>query len=440
MQEKLVRLLQPSRPRIPGIAVVSALLLGGACSSSMPEMRQMEEPAPQAQDCKGGGEPLDERCASDTFSLVRHPAPPRPVRSVPAGDDNLLAGVDLGNKRLFCVGVRQDQLCRSLSSAMVRYRSRKVPPLRAFLRNKLPSKRPSTLLYPFSGGDALTAIAAFPHQRRYVLLSLEQGGSPTPIAAMSAIQSRRARRHFLHTSRRMLMNDFSHTIDLQEPEGKRLPGLLPLLLFGLRTHDARVTGMRTFRITVQGTLVYFNRAELARAGRWPRREKGKARYGRLWSDPHYNQPYSHIELRFRLPGDNADRVLHHVAVDLSNPGLKNAPGLDRFLSRLGPHNLMIKAASYLMWKPRYADVRNLILRQARVLVADTSAPPPDHLRSHGLKVQVFGRFSCPMLRSFRRRAGHWRREFRRQKPPLLPFRFGYTDCRRQYHLVLGTRT
>ncbi|MFH2006744.1 MAG: hypothetical protein ABI333_09180 [bacterium] len=374
-----------------------------------------------------------------TDGAVKRPvAPPRLVAALPPGSD-LLAELRLGYHQLFCIGRTRDPLCRRLDLAMARYRKQKVPPLRAFLRKKLPAKLPQMVLYPFSGGDILAALTAFPEQRRYVLLSLEQGGSPTPMVRMSRVRARRAQQRFLFTTSRMLMHDFSHTVDLQEPTGKRLPGLLPLILFGLRTHGAEPTGMRTFRISAQGEVVYFHKAELVAAGPWPPREEGKARYGRIWSDPQYNRAYSHIEVRFRLAGDTADRVLQHVAADLSNPGLLKSPGLDRFLARLGPHNLMIKAASYLLWKARYSDITTLILHKASVLVGDTSSPLPDQLRRNGLKVQAFGRFRCPVLRSSRPRAGPWRREFLRQKPPLIRFRFGYGDCKRQNHLILGIR-
>ena len=152
----------------------------------------------------------------------------------------------------------------------------------------------------------------------------------------------------------------------------RIPGLLPVILLGLYVHGAEVTGLRYFRLSPSGDIDYFTRKELEQAGAWPR--KPWLGGHRIYADPEYNQPYSHAEIRFRLPGDRQDRVLQHVAADISAQGLARLKGVKELLEKLEPHALLIKAASFLLWKERYAPIRELILAKASFLVADSSAP------------------------------------------------------------------
>lgn len=353
---------------------------------------------------------------------------------------------DFGNQaretaaRLFCVGRVPDRPCRALAKAMELYKRRHLVPMTNFLRKTLPTKVPHTVLYPFSGGDLLAAQTVFPGRHRFVLLSLEQGGTPDPLHRMTPVQQRNARRRFLRHASRTLRLSYSHTKDLLEPEGLRIPGLLPMILLGLRVHGGRVVGLRYFRLTPKGRVVYFTRAELAASGPWPRvRKSARKQWGRIYADPGYNRAYSNLELRYRLPGDATDRVLQHIAADISNPGLRHAAGLEGFLRGLGKRALMIKAASFLLWKKRYSRIRELVTLGASLVLADSSAPYPAWLRSKGFRLRLFGNFQCPIIAAVKRRAKPWIRAFGRKPRPKLPFRFGYRDCKQQNHMILARR-
>ena len=318
------------------------------------------------------------------------------------------------------------------------YRRRHMVPMTTFLRKTLPAKLPDTVLYPFSGGDLLAVQSAFPTGRRFVLLSLEQGGTPDPLHRLTPAQQRNARRRFLRHARRTLQHSYSHTKDLLEPEGLRIPGLLPLILLGLRVHGGTPVGLRYFHLNKEGRVVYFTRAELAASGPWPRPEKRK-RWGRIYADPGYNLAYSNVELRYRLPGDRSDRVLQHIAADISNPGLDHAAGLESFLKGLGKRALMIKAASFLLWKKRYTRIREAVTQDASLVLADSSAPFPSWLRAKGFRLRLFGNFRCPIIQTLKSQARPWIRAFGPKLRPRLSFAFGYRDCKHQNHLILGLR-
>jgi hypothetical protein len=100
---------------------------------------------------------------------------------------------------------------------------------------------------------------------------------------------------------------------------------------------------------------------------------------------------------------------------------------------------MIKAASFLLWKERYARIRELTAQDATLLLGDTSSPHPEWLKAKGFTLQLFGNFRCPIIKTVKRRAKSWIKAFGKAPRPKLPFRFGYGDCQHQHHLILGTR-
>lgn len=344
--------------------------------------------------------------------------------------------VDLGAEvkrlydRLFCEGRASDASCRKLAASIARYRKRYLAPMRKWLAPRRPDTLPPTLLYPFAGGDLVSAVTAFPEQRRYVHLSLEHGGPPEPLQGLAPGQIRRARRRLHWMANKLLSLGESFSDDLQVQEATRLPGVLPLLLVGLRVHGGQVTGLAYLRLTEKGRLEPYTREELrAEAPRARRRFT-------TWKDPRFSKRYSHLELRFRLPGDTTDRRVIHVSANLADAGLKRTPGVARFLSSIGPHALMIKASSYLLWTGGFSRIRKLAFADAAFALSDFTAPIPRWLRAHGFSFEAHGRYDCVRNPKLRGSAKPWVRVFEKPETPKIPFRWGYVDCHGHNHIVI----
>ncbi|MDY0004073.1 MAG: hypothetical protein RBU30_22435 [Polyangia bacterium] len=411
------------------------LLCLGACGPSGSSGRKQAPKARSTSETPAKG-PRADATVSPTEDASR-PEPQLPPAQPPTAEGDFGEQLRTTYDQIFCRGKAPDGACRSLDKVLERFRKRQLEPVRGFLADKRPEALPKTVLYPFSGGDILSALIAFPDKTRFVLLSLEQAGAPEPLRALKPRAELRGRERFLRHAERLMRNTFSHTADLLEPEGVRIPGLLPIILLGLHAHGAEVTGLRYFKISPRGEIEYFSRKDLEQAGAWPRKPYKGGR--RIYADPEYNQPYSHAEIRFRLPGDKEDRALQHIAADISMQGLERLKGVRELLEKLEPHSLLIKAASFLLWKERYAPIRELILAKARFLVADTSAPQPDVLLSKGFTLRTHGYFRCAVIASVRSKDKKWVREFTRQRSTPIPFAFGYRDCKRNGNVILGYR-
>lgn len=335
--------------------------------------------------------------------------------------------------RLVCRGRTPDGPCKSLDQAVTIYRSNYLKPMRSWLASRRPKKLPPALLYPFSGGDLISALAVYPHQRQFVHFSLEHGGPASVIRGMSPAVELQARWKLVWMARNLLMAGESFSVDLQKQERARLPGTLPLLLVALKVHGGTITGLSYLKVKPDGSLVRYSRTDLVAAGPKAKRRALK------WKDPRFSLRYSNVELRFRLKGDTQDRSIIHVAANLSNGGLAKRPGIVALIERLGPHALMVKAASYLMWDNGFSTIRKAVFARAVWGISDVSAPYPTWLMKNGWRLEAYGRFDCLKKKRMHASSIGWRMLFRRPKSRALPFRYGYVDCKNQHHVVILRR-
>jgi hypothetical protein len=335
--------------------------------------------------------------------------------------------------RIVCQGRAPDGPCKSLDQAITAYRASYLKPMRSWLAARRPKGLPPALLYPFSGGDLISALSAYPDQRQFLHFSLEHGGPATAIRGMSRALELQARWKLVWMARNLLMCGESFSVDLQKQERAGLPGILPLLLVALKVHGGSITGLSYVKVNPDGSLVRYSRAELAAAGPQAKRHAPK------WRDPRFSKRFSNVELRFRLEGDTQDRSIIHVAANLSNVGLVKRPGIVALIKRLGRHALMIKAASYLMWGNGFSIIRDTIFARAVWGISDVSAPYPSWLIKNGWRLEVHGRFECVKIRRMHASSIGWRLLFKRPRSRAIPFRFGYVDCKSQRHVVLLRR-
>lgn len=309
----------------------------------------------------------------------------------------------------------------------------------SFLAALRPGDLPPTVVYPFGGGDLLTALTVYPDARDVTTLSLEHAGDPRRLPTLSdakvladSLEQVRA------TTNGLLHANDSKTENLMKGQRGELPGQLAFFLLGLAVHGYEPVQLRYFWINPDGTLHYVTPGDIAAV----EKENAKLLRGQ-WTAPDFSRAFSNSELVFvRKGGDPAReaRTHRHIAFDLSDGGLKKNPGVLAFLGAKGPVAAMTKAASYLLWNDAFSSIRGYLLKHMVFMVSDSTGIPPRIAKAAGFTQETWGRFAGSFLPASDKINDDFRELWARFPKNRLKFRFGYIDSDYQYHLLVTRKS
>jgi hypothetical protein len=275
----------------------------------------------------------------------------------------------------------------------------------------------STLMYPFSGPDILNAALLFPDCERYVLFGLEQPGT---LPAIDRLPSDRLAR-LLEETRQALnvllaRNYFITKNMLKDTAAEELKGTLPLMAVFLVRLDAELISARDIEIGDDGQL-------------HERRPASPAR------------PVARgVEIVFERPGHAPQTVIYFRA-QAEDKAIDGRPGVRPFLEHQGPFVTFLKSASYLLHGAEFTKVRELLLKQSRVILQDDSGIPLRFLKAPAWTVSFYGKYSKP-VKDFNYGYQPDMEKAYASDPHVkpLPFSFGYHWADGGASVLLAVRT
>jgi len=325
--------------------------------------------------------------------------------------------------------------CARQSKAIAAYRDGYLPRAAAFLAKLRPEGLPGTVVYPFGGGDLLSALTTYPDARNITTLSLERAGDPRRIAALSSAARLRASLEVIRaTSSGLLYANDSKTENLMKGQRGEIPGQLAFFMTALAIHGYEPVSLRFFRVEPDGTLHYLTVSEVAA------QEKESAKQLRgSWTAPDFSPAFSNSELVFVRKGEDpktSSRVHRHIAADLSDGALAKDPGPLRHLAAKGKFAAMTKAASYLLWREDFSSVRDLLLGQMVFMVSDSTGIPPRYARKAGFEQETYGTYEQAFLAANGAVDAEMLKLWTSQPRRALHFRYGYLDKANHYHLLV----
>jgi len=346
-------------------------------------------------------------------------------RLVTCSDEPLPAGLDSKTVAAYCA--RQKR-----SIEVARKHAGEAGGFIAALR---PAELPTTVVYPFGGGDLLTALTVYPDARDVTTMSLEHAGDPRRLAELTKKRALAESLELIRsTASGLLHANDSKTENLMKGQRGDLPGQLSFFMLGLAVHGYEPAQLRFFWINPDGTLHYVTQADIAAV------EKENAKLLRaVWTAPDFSRAFSNSEIVFvRKGGDPAKegRVHRHIAFDLSDGGLKKNPGLLTFLEAKGPVTAMTKAASYLLWNDAFSNVRGYLLKHMVFMVSDSTGVPPRLAKGAGFTQETWGRFAGSFLPASEKINEDFRKLWGEYPKNKLRFRFGYIDSADQFHMMV----
>ncbi len=341
--------------------------------------------------------------------------------------------------------------CKKMQKKYASYRKKWVDIAKPFLAGIKPANAPSSVVYPFGGGDLSSALTAFPDAMEITTISLEAAGD---IRSIDTIKPKKLVKDLAVIGDdigRLYRAAHSTTKSLQVASHSKLPGTIVFALAALAVHGFVPQSLRYFVLETDGTPRYLTEQELddAYADWLAAAEEREAKAKKKKASKHFwvenSSPFANIEITF-LPADSPlakTRVYRHIVMNLDDTHLKADDRVIKHLVAKGKVATMTKAASFLLWYDDFSTIRTYLVDHMAFMLSDASGVPPDAAKSAGFEQIPFGTFTGPY---FKKGDKHhygdafvklWKNSTKRK----LPFRFGYPDeTKKGKHLLLTQPT
>ncbi len=318
--------------------------------------------------------------------------------------------------------------CAMLREQTAKYHAHWIERTRPFLSRVVPADLPKSVVYPFGGGDLVTALATFPNADEFTTISLEAAGDVRGLESLTGRQLKTSLDSTLEHLRCLFAVSHSKTTNLKAGSHSSLPGEIAFALVAFSVFDYVPVSLRYFRLGEQGKLTYLSASELPAVG-VPRAKDAP-------------NPFANVEITFR-PRQDAKaplRVYRHIAANLDDAHfLANRP-LALYLTAKGNVSVLIKAASYLLWFDTFSHIRSYLLDHAAWMISDSTGIQPSLARAAGFEQECYGQFHGPFLAKHSHIKSEFLTLWQASPKRMLPFYFGYPDIDGHGHMMVTRRT
>jgi len=323
-----------------------------------------------------------------------------------------------------------EEHCKELRKRTDKYKETWINVASPFLQKLKTQGLPTTVVYPFGGGDLISALTTWPEAKEITTMSLEHAGDPRRITQIDSKQLKTSLDLIRKTSAGLLTANDSKTENLMKGQRGELPGQISFFLIALAVHGYEPVSLRYVRVEPDGSLHGITQADVDEL-----QKKDAQLLKKGWTSPDFSEAFSNMELKFQKKGDPANAKTHrHFAQNLDDDHFGKDPGMKAHLEQKGKIVAMTKAASYLLWRPNFSVIRDYLLDHMEFMFSDSTGVPPSFANAKGFTQTTFGRFDESFL------AGNptYNADFKKlwEKAEPLPFRYGYLDKKLQKHLLV----
>ena len=322
--------------------------------------------------------------------------------------------------------------CKRIHEQIGKFRAQYFDKARPWFDSVVPKDVPKTVVYPFGGGDLISALVAYPDATEITTISLEQAGDPRRLRTLEP----KAVEHSLGALRveigGLISVGSNTSVNLSASQKNDLPGQVSSFLLGLVAGGYEPVAMRYFRFDDAGNLDYLDQTEIDEL------EKGKKQSLKHdWENPSFSKAFANAEITYRKAGETTTRVHRHIGWNLGDDYLQKNPQLLRHLEKKGKVAVLVKGASYLLWRGDFALIRNYLLGNLAFMLSDSTGIPPSYAKQAGMIQETYGSYNGAFLEGAQNNKHDEQFiELWKKKRRKLGFRFGYVDKDKQAHVVV----
>ena len=326
--------------------------------------------------------------------------------------------------------------CAEMTKRYENIRKRYFDRASAFFAKVRPASLPAVVVYPFGGGDLMSALVTYPDAREITTISLEHAGDPTRLGKLEKKnQLKTSLQTFRAAVSGLLSLHDSTSENMRKLEVGGIPGQLSFHITGLTAHGYEPVSLKYITLNDDGSIKYLTQSDIDALAAKKAKKKRPS-----WVDTDFSEAFTHMELTFRKAGDpKAPLIVHrHFAWNLGDNGFKGS-ALEKHLLAKGKVAAMTKAASYLIWHSGFRAVRDYLLANMAWMVSDSTGIEPKAARRAGFVQATYGTFKGAFLEDAPPTVNEQMLELWEQQPKRkLTFRYGYPDSEKNWHLMITT--
>ena len=270
---------------------------------------------------------------------------------------------------------------KRINDVFKRVKTKRLSQMQMFSQMELASDKigEGTLLYPFSGPDALHAVTLFPNYKQYVFIAFEPPGS---FRKFSSVDTTGVPDYLLSVQRTIQeVTNLSYFITDRMRKyitQENIDGALPLIALFLAETDHTLIGYGKRYLHADGSI----------------NEISKDTFSIPAQDIH--------DMYFKTGTSQIVQRLTYIYANLGNAAyagkigfLKNTP-LQSYLSSLQGFNTYVKSASYLMHNAGFSGIRDFVLKKTHSILQDDTGVPFEYFDQKQWDFVFYGRYSRPI--------------------------------------------
>lgn len=281
----------------------------------------------------------------------------------------------------------------------------------------------NTLLYPFAGGDYFYAHLFFPQKDTIIMVGLEPAGTifnPQKATEEELKDYLKNLEHSLFFPHKLgFFRTKSMAVDFEKG---LLNGTLHTCLYYLAKFGKSIHYIKTFNISESGE------------------------FKDVQDMTSNSSDFKGYRIGYSSSEDNEVKELIYFRENLANSGLRYSGGNDskripayHFLNNKKDVACFFKAATYLMHKSYFSDIRNICLNNGKVILQDDSGIKLEYFKPAGFGVTYFGEYTRTIPLFSNRYQEDLAKQYNDWQPKKLPFTIGYNAQYGECNLQLAIK-
>jgi len=321
----------------------------------------------------------------------------------------LLAGISVPEEKDITSSENWKKHEQLMIKAWSRYKKSNLRPMRSWSEKNLSdSNRSESIRYPFSGPDILHALYMFPKATNFTLCGLEPVGKFPKSDILRGENSNQALEEIRKILEESLRFSFFKTKDMRAELSKSFyNGTLPIMCLFLSGSGFTISDIDFIELNKDGTI----------------------------SELQDIQSNSNA-VQIRAVHENGRKVLVNYFRTNISDGLIMKSGFLKYLESIPKGKSYIKAASYLMHKSYFSQIRNHLLSNSTTIIQDDSGIPMRHFNQSSWQMKYFGTYTKP-IDLFQDHYQPNLREIYKLESQKLPFGTGYRWRKGQSNLIVA---